>query len=122
ESGLAGSLLQSCVGSENDPCPHSQMYDEIPPERNKTIRDKKHGWGDGGSGGRGSSYNRWVAGLKPWSIFLSHCVLGQDTSPALPADGGQRARDCRLYGSPTSVSLYFSNSIQKVKLVYYIHS
>ncbi|MEQ2285616.1 hypothetical protein AMECASPLE_033795 [Ameca splendens] len=58
----------------------------------------------GGDGGRGLSCNRWVAGLNPHSVRLSRCVLGQDTSPVLPADGGQRVRWCRLYGSITSGS------------------
>ncbi|MEQ2234010.1 hypothetical protein ILYODFUR_027563 [Ilyodon furcidens] len=41
--------------------------------------------------GRSSSCNLWVAGLNPCSVRLSR-VLGQDASPALPADGGQRAQ------------------------------
>ncbi|MED6247570.1 hypothetical protein ATANTOWER_007889 [Ataeniobius toweri] len=58
--------------------------------------------GNGGSGGSSPSFNGWVdAESNPHSIRLSHCVLGQETSPALPADGGQW---CRLYGRPTSVS------------------
>ncbi|MED6252914.1 hypothetical protein ATANTOWER_019289 [Ataeniobius toweri] len=43
-----------------------------------------------------------TAGSNPCSVRLNCCVLGQDTSPALPAIGGQRRR---LYGSPASVSL-----------------
>lgn len=31
----------------------------------------------------------WIAGSNPRSICLSHCVLGQGTSPALPTAGGQ---------------------------------
>ncbi|MED6276403.1 hypothetical protein CHARACLAT_002702 [Characodon lateralis] len=41
----------------------------------------------------------------PYSVCNSCSVLGQDTSPSLPADGGQRARWHRLFGSLTSVSL-----------------
>ncbi|MEQ2300643.1 hypothetical protein AMECASPLE_027839 [Ameca splendens] len=52
---------------------------------------------------------RWVSGAtvtrNPYSVHLSHCVLRQDTSFALPDDGGQRSRWCRLYGSLNSVSL-----------------
>ncbi|MEQ2268201.1 hypothetical protein XENORESO_017211 [Xenotaenia resolanae] len=58
-----------------------------------------------GSGGRSLSCNWWVAGSNPRPVCLSHCVLGQDTSPSLPADGGQRTRWSRLYGSLASVSL-----------------
>ncbi|MEQ2279561.1 Membrane-associated phosphatidylinositol transfer protein 2 [Ameca splendens] len=46
-----------------------------------------------------------VAGLNPRTVRFRRCVLGQDTSPSWPADGGQRARWHRLYGSLTSVSL-----------------
>ncbi|MEQ2295033.1 hypothetical protein AMECASPLE_009949, partial [Ameca splendens] len=41
-------------------------------------------------------------GALAWKSHLSCCVLGQDISPALPADGGPRARWHRLYGSLTS--------------------
>ncbi|MEQ2241280.1 hypothetical protein ILYODFUR_023780 [Ilyodon furcidens] len=33
-----------------------------------------------------------VASSNLRSVRLSRCVLGQDTSPAMPADGGQRDR------------------------------
>ncbi|MED6289990.1 hypothetical protein CHARACLAT_008499 [Characodon lateralis] len=59
-------------------------------------------WGDSG---QGLSCNRWVAGLNLHSVCLSRCVPGQDTSLALPADGGQSARFRRLCGSLTSVSV-----------------
>ncbi|MED6284683.1 hypothetical protein CHARACLAT_021498 [Characodon lateralis] len=39
------------------------------------------------------------------SVCISCCVFGQDTLPSLPADGGQRARWRRLYGSLAPVSL-----------------
>ncbi|MEQ2308876.1 hypothetical protein AMECASPLE_032811 [Ameca splendens] len=41
----------------------------------------------------------------PCSVRLSGCVLVQDTSPTLSADGGQRAWWCQLYGRLTSVSV-----------------
>ncbi|MEQ2251805.1 hypothetical protein ILYODFUR_014966 [Ilyodon furcidens] len=46
-----------------------------------------------------------IASLNPCSLHLSCCVLGRDTSPAMPADGGQRAQWRRLCGILTSVSL-----------------
>ncbi|MEQ2217304.1 hypothetical protein XENOCAPTIV_004293 [Xenoophorus captivus] len=58
-----------------------------------------------GSGGRSSSFNRWVASSNALSVRLNHVSLGKDTSPDLPADGGQRVRWRRLYGSLASVSL-----------------
>ncbi|MEQ2240378.1 hypothetical protein ILYODFUR_014310 [Ilyodon furcidens] len=51
---------------------------------NSLKQVRRENWG---SGGRGSFCDQW------------------DTSPALPADGGQRAWWNRLYGSHTSVSL-----------------
>ncbi|MEQ2162471.1 hypothetical protein GOODEAATRI_020068 [Goodea atripinnis] len=48
----------------------------------------------------------WVAQVVAvCSVRLSRCVLGQDTSSALPTDGGQRVWWCQLYGSLASVSL-----------------
>ncbi|MEQ2238077.1 hypothetical protein ILYODFUR_029718 [Ilyodon furcidens] len=47
-----------------------------------------------GDGGRRSSSNQWVAGSHPRSTCLSLCVLGQDSSPTLAGDGGQRAPWC----------------------------
>ncbi|MEQ2243796.1 hypothetical protein ILYODFUR_010542 [Ilyodon furcidens] len=49
--------------------------------------------------------NRWVAGSDPQFVCFSRCVLGQDTSPSLPSDAGQRARWRQLHGSLASVSL-----------------
>ncbi|MEQ2185469.1 hypothetical protein GOODEAATRI_018436 [Goodea atripinnis] len=48
------------------------------------------------------SCNLWVAGSNPLSVCLCRCVLGQNTSSDLPADGGQRMGP--VYGSLTSVS------------------
>ncbi|MEQ2199228.1 hypothetical protein XENOCAPTIV_028109 [Xenoophorus captivus] len=57
-----------------------------------------------GDGIRDSSCNRLVAGANPRSVRLSCCVLEQDTTPAQPPDGGQRAQWCQLYGSLAFVS------------------
>ncbi|MEQ2293926.1 hypothetical protein AMECASPLE_038471 [Ameca splendens] len=48
--------------------------------------------------------NWWIAGSNPRCIYLSR-VIGQDTSPTLNADDAQGFWGCRMYGSPTSVSL-----------------
>ncbi|MEQ2196124.1 hypothetical protein XENOCAPTIV_024493 [Xenoophorus captivus] len=49
------------------------------------------------------SCNRRVTGSSPCYICLSRCVLGQDTLPSLPADGGQRARWCRCMAASVSL-------------------
>ncbi|MEQ2255587.1 hypothetical protein ILYODFUR_015408 [Ilyodon furcidens] len=66
---------------------------------------KQRNWSDCGSDGSSSSCNQWAASSNPCSVCVSRCVLGQDTSPSLPANSGQRARWCRLYGSFNSVSV-----------------
>lgn len=58
-------------------------------------------WGDCASGGRSLFCTQKVACSNPNSICFGYCVLGQDTSSALPTGSGQRTR--RRQGSAASL-------------------
>lgn len=44
----------------------------------------------------------------PSSVFLDHCVLGQDTSNTPPTGGGQRAGCCKCLASHAAEALFLS--------------